>query len=160
RRSVCRFEALPGSHSVASLLREDRGVSPMPGPGLSPAAALPTILRAREWSTRFEQPTRNAPVVHAYDARWDLLLVAVGGYILTAVGRVHELFPALNVVRPAILTGLVAIVLFVLDGRSDRRLRLVWTGPAKWLIAFFVWMLLAVPGALVLGTSVELVGDF
>src|SRR5262245_10867562 len=31
--------------------------------------------------------------VRSTQARWDLLLVCVAGYILMAVGRIHQLFP-------------------------------------------------------------------
>ena len=42
---------------------------------------------------RLPAPAR-VQAADAADARWDLLLVCVSAYILTAVGRVHELFPA------------------------------------------------------------------
>jgi len=49
------------------------------------------------------------------DLKWDLLLVCLAGYILTAVGRIHQLFPALELLRPAIVTGALAMVLYLLD---------------------------------------------
>ena len=41
-----------------------------------------------------------AATVTAPDRGWDLLLVCVAGYIATAVGRIHQLFPALQLLRP------------------------------------------------------------
>ena len=93
------------------------------------------------------------------DARWDLLLICVAGYLLTSVGRVHQLFPLLMLFRPAILTGLLAIAIYLADPRSIRRANLVWGATTKWLIALLVWMILSVPGALVRGTSFTLVFD-
>jgi putative inorganic carbon (HCO3(-)) transporter len=91
--------------------------------------------------------------------RWDLLLVSVTGYVLTAVGRVHQLFPAVEVLRPAVLTGLFAIGLFALDRQPERRLSLVFLPPAKWMVALLAWMILSVPGALVASTSFSVVFD-
>src|SRR5688572_13947020 len=60
------------------------------------------------WGGRAEWPTGIASVrprarsAYTPDARWDLLLVCVAGYILIAVGRVHQLFPVLDSLRPAI----------------------------------------------------------
>jgi O-antigen ligase len=91
--------------------------------------------------------------------KWDLLLLCVAGYILIAVGRVHQLFPALQAARPAILTGLFAIALYALDRDVIRRSRLIWVSPSKWLLALFAWMLLSVPGSIWPGNSFALVFD-
>jgi O-antigen ligase len=101
---------------------------------------------------------RPAP---APDLQWDLLLLCIGGYLLTSVGRVHQLFPILAPLRPAILTGLLAIVVYLVDRREERRGHLLWVPTTKYLIALLIWMVLSVPGSLVLGVSVELVfNDF
>jgi probable O-glycosylation ligase (exosortase A-associated) len=93
--------------------------------------------------------------------RWDLLMVCVAGYILTAVGRVHQLFPTLDVLRPALLTGLLATVLYLFDRAEIRRAHHLALPTTKLLMAFLVWMLLSIPGALVFGNSVDLVfGSF
>jgi len=95
------------------------------------------------------------------DFSWDPLLVAVAGYLLIAVGRVHQLFPVLEVLHPATLAGFAALVAFALDRSRERRLRDVFFKPTKYIAALLVWMMLSVPGALVLGTSVDVVfGDF
>jgi O-antigen ligase len=91
--------------------------------------------------------------------RWDLLLLCLAGYILTSVGRVHQLFPVLETLRPAIITGLLAIALYLFDLQGNRRPRLVWTATTKWLVVLFVWMALSVPGALIRGYSFDLVFD-
>jgi O-antigen ligase len=95
------------------------------------------------------------------DLRWDLLLVCVAGYLLTSVGRVHQLFPVLEALRPAMLTGLLAIVMYLADQREERRVNLLWGRTTKYLIALLAWMILSVPGSLVRGISFDLVfGDF
>ena len=111
---------------------------------------------AAPWVVHWQAPESSDAQV---ETKWDLLLICVAGYVLTAVGRVHQLFPALELLRPAILTGLFAIVLFVLDRQPERRLSSVFLRPAKWLVALLVWMILSVPGALVAGTSFAVVFD-
>jgi O-antigen ligase len=91
--------------------------------------------------------------------KWDLLLICVAGYILTAVGRVHQLFPVLEMLRPAILTGVFAILLFILDRQPERRLAAAIGPTTKWVIALLAWMVVLVPGALVVGTSFSVVFD-
>ena len=108
------------------------------------------------WVDRWQAPERSDAQT---GTKWDLLLICVACYVLTAVGRVHQLFPALELIRPAILTGLFAIVLFAFDRQPERRLSSVFLPPAKWLVALLVWMILSVPGALVAGTSFAVVFD-
>src|SRR5437867_5896554 len=84
------------------------------------------------------------------DAKWDLLLGSVAAYILTSVGRIHQLFPVLEILHPAIVAGLLAIALYLFDGGRHRQLGLLWVDTTKWLIALFVWMLLSLTSALVL----------
>ena len=88
-------------------------------------------------------------------------MICMAGYILVAVGRVHQLFPIIGAVRPAALMGALAILLFVSDTREIRRVRSVLV-PTTWLvIALLAWMTLSTTGALVLGTSFDLlVGNF
>ena len=102
-----------------------------------------------------------APAAVEADRHWDLLLVAVAVYILTSVGRVHQLFGALEVLRPAILAGMMGLVLFVLDRHEARRLRQLSVSTTRFLLALVCWMALSVPGALSEGTSFDLLfGNF
>lgn len=93
------------------------------------------------------------------DLRWDPLLVCVAGYILMAVGRAHQLFPALGALRPAVLTGLCAIALFLADRNEERRWRRLFEQPTGHVIALLAWMALSVPGALVTSNSFDLLFD-
>src|SRR5919108_6613307 len=82
------------------------------------------------------------------DQHWDLLLLCTAGYILTSVGRVHQLFPALEVVHPALLTGLLALALYIHDRHEERRTALVLGPTTRLLGGFLFWMVLAVPAAI------------
>ena len=118
----------------------------------------PTTLRSAGRTIPVPTDTR-AGAAWRSDYRWDLLLICVAGYTLTAVGRVHQLFPALQALRPATLTGLLAIVLFRIDRHDMRRAHHLFIAPSKYLLALLFWMTLSVTGALVPGASFELVFD-
>jgi O-antigen ligase len=90
-----------------------------------------------------------------------MLLVCLAAYILFAVGRIHQVFPALDVVRPVALTGALAIAFLAFDQRGDRRLNLVTRGTGRWLLALLAWMALSIPTSLVLSESFgQVVGNF
>src|ERR1700681_4274376 len=55
------------------------------------------------------------------DLQWDPLLVCVAGYILTAVGRVHQLFGALEAIHLAAIAASLAIVLYLSDRGKERQ---------------------------------------
>lgn len=109
-------------------------------------------------------PARFAPLersaihlAHGPDLKWDLLLVCVAGYILTSVGRIHQLFPALQTLRPAMVTGAIATVLYLLDTREQRRASHLSFPTTKYLMALLIWMVLSVPLSLWAGNSFDLV---
>ena len=83
--------------------------------------------------------------------------MCVAGYVLMSVGRVHQLFPGLELVHPAVLLGLLGILLYVLDKRSDRRAARLLVPTTKCLALLLFWMILAIPDALRPGNSVALV---
>jgi len=107
----------------------------------------------------FAAPASSVDPAHAPDLKWDLLILCIAGYLLTSVGRVHQLFPTLEFFRPTILTGALAIGIYLLDRRVERRPHHLFLPTTKWLLAFLVWMILAVPGALRAGNSFDLVFD-
>ena len=95
------------------------------------------------------------------DLKWDPLMICIAGYILVAVGRVHQLFPVLALFRPAILMGALAVLLFIRDGSSIRRVRWVIGPTTKCVIAFLIWIAVSTPIALVRSTSFDLLfGNF
>ena len=132
----------------------------MLSPAISCRSVAPAPARAgdrpRPWPGHAAAERAQAQTATS-DLPWDLLLACVAGYILTCVGRVHQLFPMLQVVRAALLTGLLAIVLYVVDQRPERRMSLVWTGTTKWMMALLTWAILSMPWALVIGDGFDLV---
>src|SRR5438046_1927943 len=76
--------------------------------------------------------------------------------MLMAVGRIHQLFEVLESFRPALLTGVLAIVMYLLDRHEERRSGHLLVPTTKWLIAFLIWMVLSVPGAIAPGNSFDL----
>jgi putative inorganic carbon (HCO3(-)) transporter len=99
------------------------------------------------------------PAVAQSDAPWDALLVCVAGYLLTSVGRVHQLFPILEVFRPTLVTGVLAIAIYMFDRDQRREARRVMVPTTKLLLAVLAWMMLSVPGALREGNSFEMLFD-
>src|SRR5574342_97503 len=99
---------------------------------------------------------------HARDParRWDLLLACVAVYIATAVGRVHELFPVLGLVKPALLATVAAIGLYLLQQTGQRRLGLLRSRVTDCVIGLLLWAALAVPTALNQGVAFRAWTDF
>ena len=94
-----------------------------------------------------EQPPTASAAVSA-GRGWDLLLLSLAGFILTSVARVHQLFPALEVIRPVAVTGVLAIGLSLVDRVSARRISAFRIPATRYLLALVGWMALSVPGAL------------
>jgi O-antigen ligase len=112
----------------------------------------PADARARAWERM------ALPAIPANDA-WDPLLACVAGYILTAVGRLHQLFGVLEAIHLAAVTGALTVVLYLLDSHDARRpaaVRCLTTALAGTLI---FWMILSLTTALHAGESFELVFD-
>jgi putative inorganic carbon (HCO3(-)) transporter len=116
---------------------------------------------APPWGRPRSAPTsigvvQPSPAADAQE-KWDPLLVCVAGYILTAVARVHQLFAGLEAIHVAVITGLLAIVLYALDTREERRVRWVVVPTTRLLAALVFWMILSVSNALVVANSFDLV---
>ena len=62
-------------------------------------------------ATRDTPPTGAQPKAR----HWDLLLVCVAVYLAAAVGRLHQLFPALLPLKPALVSAALAVGLFLLQ---------------------------------------------
>jgi O-antigen ligase len=88
------------------------------------------------------------------------LLVCVAVYIATGVGRVHELFPILLPLKPALLSTILAIGLILLQQTGQRRIRLLRSRPMTCLLALLLWCALSVPFALTQGVAFHYWIDF
>jgi O-antigen ligase len=118
------------------------------------SSSLPSASAVALPRARFADVARPAVA----QPRSDLLLVCVAGYLLTSVGRVHQLF-GLEGLRLATLTGGMALCLFWLDADPRRTIRTLPALPTKWIAALLLWMCLSMPGALSQGTSFTLIAD-
>src|SRR5688572_16240038 len=93
----------------------------------------PATLTADAAVERSVAPSR-ASASREPDLRWDPLMLCIAGYVLVAVGRVHQLFPVIGLLRPAILMGGLAILLFYADRRGSRRVYWVLVPTTKLVI--------------------------
>src|SRR2546426_1094190 len=87
----------------------------------------------------------GTPAVRSADATWDALLVCVAAYIPIAVGRLHELFPVVAPLRPALVVGFVSIGLYLAAARGLRDIRRVWSPTSKYALLLLLWVALSVP---------------
>ena len=132
--------------------------------GIGSASCTPraTVSTAalREETAAPPSPPAWSPVPAGKGRGWDLLLLCLSGFILTSVGRVHQLFPALAAFRPVTVMGILAIGLCVFDRVPPRRIHAFQIPATRWLLALVVWMALSVPGALWPGGAFGTFRDF
>lgn len=75
-------------------------------------------------------------------------MLCLSGFILTSVARVHQLFPAIDAIKPVTVTGVLAIGLSLVDRVPSHRISVLRLPATRYLLAFVAWMALSVPGAL------------
>ncbi|PYO35193.1 MAG: hypothetical protein DMD37_06420 [Gemmatimonadetes bacterium] len=105
-------------------------------------------------------PSAAAAPRRARAAGWDLLLVSLAVYVATAVGRVHQLFPVLLLLKPALLSAVLAIGLFLLQQSGQRRMSLLRSSTTACLVGLLVWSAVSVPAALNQGIAFHSWTDF
>lgn len=93
-----------------------------------------------------ERHPRAGPAVA--DISWDILLAAVAAYMLTAVARIHLLFPVLATIQITMLAGGGAVVLYAINHHPSRRLGALGSTTTALLAVFTGWMAFTVPWAL------------
>ena len=87
------------------------------------------------------------------------MLVCVAVYLLTAVGRVHQLFPILAPFKLAFVAGLLSILIYLAAARGVRSFAGIWSPTTKYLLLLLLWITLSVPGALVQGETFRMLTD-
>jgi len=96
------------------------------------------------------------------DPPWDLLLISLAAYVLTAVGRIHQLFGFLMPLHLVLLSSGLAICCYVATGQRARRLARVLRDPtSRCVLGLALWMAFSIPGALWPGGAFEeFTGEF
>ena len=91
---------------------------------------------------------------------WDLLLACTALYIAAGVGRIHDLFPVLTPLKPALLATIAAVSLLLLQQNGRRRIGLLRSRITTCLCGLVLWGALSVPFALTAGMAFHFWMDF
>jgi len=110
--------------------------------------------------TTIQRPLPAAGGPAAKRSRWDLLLVCVAVYVATAVGRVHELYPVLQPLRPALISAALAVALYLLQQTGARNVVRLRGTTTTCVVGMLVWVSLSIPGALSQGIAFRFLTDF
>src|SRR5712691_9470632 len=92
-------------------------------------------------------------------AGWDPLLVCVAVYVATAVGRVHDLFPVLLALKPALVAAALAVGLYIVHQSGQRRFHRLRSPTTTCLLGLVLWAALSVPAALNQGVAFYFLTD-
>lgn len=84
---------------------------------------------------------------------WDLLLACAAVFLATSVGRVHQLFPVLMPLKPALVASALAIVLYLLQQTGPRQVGRLRSRTTTYMLGVLVWAALSVPTALNQGVA-------
>jgi O-antigen ligase len=105
----------------------------------------------------------EAPYVVATtaDRRWSWLLLCVAVYMLASVGRIHQLFPPLTLLRPALVSAFIAIALVMWSPATLQGVYQAFRFPTtKCVAGLLFWVAVSVPGALWPGGSVTILVQY
>src|SRR5215510_10252721 len=90
-------------------------------------------------------PPPRADALPSAVPAWDPLMVSAALYVLTAVGRIHQLFGVLEALHLAALAGVCAIGLYAIDASPERRAGTVRGATPKLVLALLIWMTASIP---------------
>ena len=76
-----------------------------------------------------------------------------------AVGRLHQLYPVLQILRPTAVFGFGAVVLYLLDSRQSRQLQRIWVPTTICLLALLSWIAFSIPTSIYPGNSYALLAE-
>ena len=107
-----------------------------------------------EWGTT-PGPLPRAAKPNRSGGSWDLLLVCAAVYVATAVGRIHELFPILGYLKPALVATALGLGLYALQQRGPRNVGRLRSAATSCLLGLLLWGALSVPGALNQGLAFQ-----
>jgi len=120
------------------------------------------MANAARWqrAPQYERHDGQSPIPGARTPGWDLLLVCLAVYVATAVGRIHELFPMLLPLKPALVAAILAIGLYTLQHSGQRRVGLLRSPTTTYLLGLVLWGAVSVPAALNQGLAFQSWTDF
>jgi hypothetical protein len=78
----------------------------------------------------------------------DLVLFAIAATMYTLVWRVQDLYPALGLLRPAMLTLGLALAVLAMDRHPARAVSRIRSPILGWMLALHGLVLLGIPGSL------------
>jgi putative inorganic carbon (hco3(-)) transporter len=92
---------------------------------------------------------------------WDALLICMAAFMLVSMARLHSVLPFVSALRPALLVGILALVIFLFSESRERALKHLGH-PITLLVGFFVlWAAIGAPFGLYPGKAVRfLTNDF
>ena len=107
-------------------------------------------------------PVTSVPAARAgrRRSRWDLLLVCMAVYIASGVGRIHDLFPVLLPLKPALVATVLGMGLWLLQQVGQRRFALLRSRVSTCLVGLLIWGAFSVPFALTGGIAFQFWIDF
>ena len=122
-------------------------------PTISPVAER--VLTHAPQRLRLEPPPAPVP-----DRHWNFLMACLAVYVLTAVGRVHQLFGVLELLHLTLLSAAAATGYLLLSDRGIRRTRpILRSFTTRAVLAIGLWITLSIPGALWPGGAMHLLTD-
>lgn len=108
-----------------------------------------------EWPTTLRGGAPRVSLPNRSGGSWDLLLVCAAVYVATAVGRIHELFPVLGYLKPALVATALGLGLYALQQRGPRSVGRLRSAATTCLLGLLLWGALSVPGALNQGIAFQ-----
>ncbi|HEX4632764.1 MAG TPA: O-antigen ligase family protein [Gemmatimonadales bacterium] len=85
--------------------------------------------------------------------RWDLVMVALAGSLLTLVWRLQDLFPILAQIQTPTLAAVGALMSYAVTKERSRQLKTIRHPITSLALGIFVWMLFSIPGGVYPGLS-------
>ncbi|MEO7995683.1 MAG: O-antigen ligase family protein [bacterium] len=85
------------------------------------------------------------PVMASRPQKWDVLLICTAVYILTAVGRLHQLYAPVEALKPLIIFAALGLFSFFADKTASRKLKLLQDPTSKAARFIIAWATIGVP---------------
>ena len=94
------------------------------------------------------------PAVSTAPKKWDVLLFCTAVYILTAVGRMHQLYAPIEALKPLIIFAALGLFSFFADKTASRKLKLLQDPTSKAVRFIMIWATVGAPFGIYLTKSI------